>query len=171
MAKTEQPKTLAALKLALAHCEATAGGLRNKIAKLEAAEAGQPAPPCGLDLLWAAALPMSRQRSSKHRCRVAWSRLPKAEVPTIAEAVAALKAWNRSDGWRSSDHLYAPGLHRFISERMWESLPENSKADPLARYRCAATPAPTQDDVEAVTNAADIRALLGLKPLPVPSAP
>lgn len=162
MATDTKTETLTRLRRKIADTEATLDALRHKLAKAEAADDGSPTPVCGLDLLWQAALPMSRTRSSKHRCRTAWNRLPKSERPQLSVAIAALKAWNRCDEWRKNDNTFAPGLHRFISERMWEALPEGSKADPLSRYRC--TPArPAQAPGEGVTDAAEIASLLSLK--------
>jgi hypothetical protein len=118
-----KPKpTIESIRRQVAQAEAALGSLRAKLAKAEAKDSSGwlDTPTCGLDALWAAALPMSRQRSSKHRCRVAWARLPKSERPPLALAIAALETWNRCEQWRGNDNLYAPGLHRFISERMWE---------------------------------------------------
>ncbi len=165
---SENP-TIAALQRRIADTEATLGSLRQKLAKALAKDAGTPAPICGLDLLWKAALPMSRKRSSKHLCRAAWNRLPKHERPAVADAIAALKAWNRCDEWRKNDAMFAPGLHRFISERKWEDLPEGGHADPLARYRCTAPKNQLVDPNDLVTDPASIRELLGLKPAAKPS--
>ena len=165
MSAKRPPATIDSLRRALAEAEATAGGLRAKLAKLEAAELGEAAPVFGMDLLWDAALPMSRQRSSKHRCRKAWEALPKAARPTIAEAIIALKAWNKSDQWFASDNLFAPGLHRFISDRMWETLPENKRA-PIHRNMSKPQPLAQQRRGEGVTDPAEIARLLGIKPKP-----
>jgi len=165
------PATIEALRRQVAADEAALGTLKAKLAKAEAAERGEPAPTFGLDLLWKAALPMSRKRSSKHLCRVAWNRLPQAERPPVAVAVAALKAWNRDDEWRKNDGMFAPGLHRFISERKWEDLPEGSRSDPLARYRCTVKPIPTRDPGESITDRAEIASLLSLKTTPNTTEP
>ena len=163
--------TIAALTRRIADTEATLGSLRSKLAKAQAKDTGVQAPPSGLDLLWKAALPMSRKRSSKHLCRVAWNRLPQSERPLVADAVTALKAWNRDDEWRKNDGMFAPGLHRFISERKWEDLPEGSRADPLARYRCATPKIQPQNPADSVTDREEIRALLSLKPTPKTTEP
>jgi hypothetical protein len=154
------------LRRKIADTEAILGGLREKLAKAEAKAAGTPPPPCGLDLLWQAALPMARQRSSKHRCRTAWARLPAAVRPPIAVAVAALKAWNRCDEWYKNDHMFAPGLHRFIADRMWEDLPESSKADPLSRYRITPKPLPPKPAANEELSPAEIARLLSLHATP-----
>lgn len=166
-----KPKpTIESLRRQVAEAEATLGALRAKLARLEAKESGGEVPVCGLDLLWDAALPMSRQRSSRQRCRQAWSRLPASARPAVVVAVAALQAWNRCDQWRSNDNLYAPGLHRFISERMWESLPEKSKATaPLQRNMSSPAPAVQGHQADAVTDQAEIARLLG-RPIVTPRA-
>jgi|GEM_PF-4473962 len=163
--------TIAALTRRIADTEATLGSLRSKLAKAQAKDTGVQPPPSGLDLLWKAALPMSRKRSSKHLCRAAWNRLPQAERPLVADAITALKSWNRDDEWRKNDGMFAPGLHRFISERKWEDLPEGSHADPLARYRCTAPKSQPIPASDLVTDHNEIRALLGLKPTPHTPAP
>ena len=169
MSAKAPPATLENLRRQLAEAEAKAGTLRAALAKREASAAGEPAPPCGLDLLWAAALPMSRQRSSKHRCRQAWQRLPKSARPDIAGMVNALKKWNRCDQWHALDNLYAPGLHRFISERMWECLPEKPKAAPLHRNMSSPQPLPPIREA-GVTDPAEIARLLGIGPKPAAPA-
>ena len=151
------------IRVKIAECEAVLGTLKARLAKIDARAEGRPEPQTGLDILWAAALPMARQRSSKHRCRVAWNRLPAKERPPLEIALSALRLWNRCEQWSASDNLYAPGLHRFIAERMWESLPENSRKDPLARYRTRHEPIPETDPADAVTDPGEIARLLSLK--------
>ena len=151
----EKAAKLKKLDRQIADLEAKLGGLREERAKLEL-EPGQAAPETGLDLLWNAALPMSRSRSSRHQCRVEWHRIPKAQRPKIETAVEALKAWNKSEQWTKDANAYAKGLHIFIKHRMWEDLPQ--VRDPLSRYRPTkpvAAPLPggeeiTPDDVSAI---------------------
>lgn len=110
------------LRRKIAVAEATLQTLRDKLAKTEAKITGAPTPLTGLDHLWKAALPKSRERSSKQLCRVEWNRIPSGERPTIPEAITALKAWNRCEQWRKDSHDYVPGLHRWIKARMWEEI-------------------------------------------------
>jgi hypothetical protein len=136
------------LRRQIAELEARLDALRIRLAKAEAEVAGdgkRPLPKTGLDLLWEAALPKARERSSRHRCRVEWNKIPVAERPTVRALIDALKAWNRCEAWRCDGHMFAPGLHRFIKERMWEDLPEDSRR--LAR-REAPKPAPPQRTAE-----------------------
>ena len=165
MSAKKSPTTPDSLRRAIADGQAKVAALQAKLAKHEAAATGAPAPPTGLDMLWAAALPMSRQRSSKHRCRSAWERLPKSARPTIEVMIHALKCWNRSDQWYASFNLYAPGLHRFIAERMWESLPEKSAPAPLHRGMSAKAPLPLSDG-PGITDPEEISRLLGMAPKP-----
>jgi hypothetical protein len=139
------------LRRQVAEAEATLGNLRARLAKSEAKLDGLPAPETGLDLLWKAALPTARTRSSKHQCRVEWNRIPKHERPTVQIAVDALYKWNRCPEWKRDGNAFVPGLHRWIKARQWENLPES--ADPLSRYRSpqpAAPPPRTKEDEEAL---------------------
>lgn len=82
---TQLEATAASLRKKLAEAEAVADQLRAKLT-------GGPIPLSGLELLWQAALPKSRERSSKHRCRTAWNRIPQGERPRMEVMIAALKA-------------------------------------------------------------------------------
>ena len=155
-------KTLDALRRQLATLEAKAEIVRVKIKRMAAKEAGAPCITTGLDLLWNAALPNSRTRSSKLQCRTEWNRIPVSERPSVADALAALKIWNRTSQWKEEGGKFAPGLHRFIKNRLWESLPDLPK--PMARYSPApAAPAkPTTPD-EPITDRAEIARLLRVR--------
>ncbi|WP_193214973.1 hypothetical protein [Luteolibacter marinus] len=154
----EKTAKITKLRKQIAQLEAKLGGLREDLARLER-EPGDTSPLSGLDLLWQAALPKSRERSSRQQCRVAWHRIPQGDRPKLEVAIAALKAWNRCEQWTKDACDYAPGLHRFISQRMWEDLPE--VRDPLSKYRApksAPAPAPAAEDL---ATPADISAILG----------
>lgn len=168
MTKAEQKLEAEANKLRdkIADAEATLGSLRSKLARIEAQISGGPTPENGLDLLWKAALPTARTRSSKHQCRTEFHRIPKHERPTVQVMLDALRIWNRSEEWRKDGNAFVPGLHRWIKNRQWENLPEVSRPDPGARYRVSTPkPAPTDD---AVVDPAEIARLLSLKPTDVP---
>lgn len=151
------------LRLKIAETEAILTGLRNRLAKIDAQAAGEPAPETGLELIWKAALPISRTRSSKMLCRKAWNMIPLADRPKIPEALAALHAWNRCEEWKKDGNQYAIALDRWIRERRWESLPETkAERDALARYRTTPQlhqPEPSQE----VLDRAEIAALLSVK--------
>jgi len=133
-----------------------------KINRLAATLAGAPCVTTGLDLLWQAALPNSRTRSSKLQCRTEWNRIPVSERPSVADALAALKIWNRTSQWKEEGGKFAPGLHRFIKNRLWESLPELPK--PMARYSPPpASPAKPATPDDAVTDRAEIARLLRVR--------
>jgi hypothetical protein len=128
-----------------AAAQATADQLRAKLARLEAKLAGEPPPETGLDMLWKAAPPMARTRSSKYQCRLAWNRIPPSSRPPVSAVLAALRAWCRCPEWQKDDGQFIPALHRWIRDRRWEDLPEGTAPpDPSARYRC---PQPTPPPV------------------------
>ena len=151
------------LRVKIAEHEAILQGLRNRLAKLDSKASGEPAPETGLDMLWHAALPISRTRSSKMLCRKAWAMIPASDRPKIADAVAALVAWNRCEEWKKEGNQYAIALDRFIRERRWESLPETrAERDGLARYRTTPSiPKPTPED--AISNRAEIAEFLSIR--------
>jgi len=124
----------------LAAAEAVVADIKTRLAKIEAKLTGEPPPQTGLDMLWDAALPTARTRSSKIQCRTEWLRIPVSARPPVKEAIAALKVWNRCQEWKKDGNSFVPGLHRWIKNRQWENLPEGSRNDPLARYRHPAPP-------------------------------
>lgn len=156
---------IAAVRAQLAKAEATVETLRSKLAKLEAKAAGNPVPITGLDLLWKAAVPMSRMRSSKLQCRQSWNQIPVSDRPSVQVAIDALKAWNACEEWKKDGNAYVPGLHRWIRNRQWEDLPETkAERDGLARYRVAPKPIPVPRPEDAVTDRQSIAELLSLSP-------
>lgn len=142
------------LRRQLAEAEAVVGQLKNKLARTEAKLTGGPAPSTGLDLLWKAARPIARTRSSKIRCRTEWQRIPAHERPTIQTILDALTIWNRCAEWKKDGGAFIPGLHRWIKDRQWENLPEDARPDPGARYRTTPKPEPvpeqTEEDIAAL---------------------
>ena len=157
------------LRIKIADAEATLGSLRSKLAKIEAQLTGQPAPENGLDLLWKAALPIARTRSSKQQCRVEWNRIPKHERPTVQIALDALRIWNRCEEYKKDGNAYVPGLHRWIKARQWENLPEVSDRDVSARYRVTPKPVPVTAPEDAATPEEIAEILSVLKPKRMPS--
>lgn len=160
MTAKEKAAKIKKLNKQIAELEAKLGGLREDVARLER-EPGDTTPVSGLELLWNAALPKSRERSTRQQCRVEWHRLPAGQRPKIEDVVAALKAWNKSETWSKNGGEFAPGLHIFIKNRKWEDLPP--VRDPLARYRntpkpAALAPAPAADEIATPD---DFSAILG----------
>jgi hypothetical protein len=90
-------------------------------------------------------------------------RIPAVERPLVATAVSALKAWNRSEGWKSDANMFAPGLHRFIAERMWEDLPEGANAPAPSRYRNPTPPALPVRPEDEIRDPAEIARLLRVR--------
>lgn len=162
--KAKLESTASRLRRQIADGEANLGDLRARLAKVEAKLTGQPAPVTGLDLLWDAALPIARTRSSRIQCRTEWNRIPKGERPAVAAAVEALKVWNRSEEWRKDGNAYVPGLHKWIKNRQWENLPKVVQIDPGARYR---TPEPViEQPANPVEDPEEIARILGIKKTP-----
>lgn len=157
----------ATLRRKLGEAEAVADQLRAKLAMLEAKLTGGPVPLSGLEILWQTALPKSRERSSKHRCRTAWNRIPQSERPRVETLITALKTWNRCEEWKKDGGQFAPGLHRFIAERMWEDLPEvHQLGAGMARYHTTPKPVPQTAPEDAATPE-EIKAILaGVKRMP-----
>jgi hypothetical protein len=147
------------LRAEYAAAQATADQLRVRLVKLEAKATGAPPPECGLDMLWKAAPPMARIRSSKYKCRAAWNRIPAAGRPPVQELLAALRAWMRCAEWRKDDGQFVPGLHRWIGDHQWENLPETVTADPSARYRVTPQPAPPPVPPEDQATPEEIKAM------------
>lgn len=154
--------SLLQLRKKLADTEATASGLKLKIAQAEARITGQPVPINGLDALWKVALPIARNRSSKHLCRKAFNLIPKAERPDIDTMISALKVWNRSLEWKKDGNQFVPALDRWIKERRWEHLPE--VPTPSARYVTIIPQKPKPDPEDEITDPAEIAKFLSLKP-------
>lgn len=152
--------TINRLERQIAETEATLGTLRSKLAKAQARATGAPPPETGLDLLWKTALPISRTRSSRHKCRVAWNRIPPHERPTVREMVEALTAWNRCPEWRKDGNAYAIALDRWIAERRWQDLPELPTSSPPRPSPPKPVPAPPPDPAELITDRSEIAALL-----------
>jgi hypothetical protein len=154
--------TLTQLRKKLADTEATASGLKLKIAQMEAQITGQPVPLSGLDALWKVALPIARNRSSKHLCRKAWNLIPKGERPEVETMISALKVWNRSLEWKKDGNQFVPALDRWIKERRWEDLPE--VPTPSARYVTIPKPTQKADPDQEITDPAEIAKFLSIQP-------
>lgn len=150
------------LRNQIASAEEKLDRLKAKLWKLTTNQTGEKGPLTAIDLLWQAALPMSRCRSSKQQCRTAWGLIPISARPTNDELLHALKTWNKCEQWKAEGGVFVPGLHRFIKHRMWEDLPEVS--DPMSRYKNPPKPAPEKPaPQDTVTDRAEIKRLLGIK--------
>jgi len=158
------------LRRTIAEREAALEVDRAKLLKIEAHLGGPAAPATGLDLLWDAAPPKARERSSKQKCRVAFNRIPKAERPTVADMIAAIKLWSRCDEWKKDGGQFVPGLHRSIEARFWECPPKDTPYASRARQASPKPIAPVADD-EKVTDKEEIRRLLGLRPIAANAEP
>lgn len=159
---TKLQQQIEQLRREIARREADLGTLRDKLAVLlRKQDPADTSAVTGLDLLWKAALPKSRERSSRRQCRIEWHKIPKSQRPPIDQLVAALRAWNKSEEWTKDHGAFAPGLHRWIKRMGWEDLPEIR--DPLAVYRRPSkSSAPAPDPGDLVTDPEEVRRILGL---------
>jgi hypothetical protein len=162
VSKDATKATAAKLRKMIADCEATLTTLRLKLDQAEAKITGKIIPLSGLDALWKVALPIARNRSSKHLCRKAMNLIPKGERPAIEEMISALKIWNRCQEWKKDGNQFVPALDRWIRERRWEDLPEVAEAG--SRYRNVPVYLPKSDPADAVNDPAEVAKLLSLKP-------
>lgn len=158
------------LRNQLAAAQATVDHLTAKLTRIERKLTGEPPKETGLDMLWKAAPPMARTRSSKFRCRQSWNRIPESERPKIAEVINAMRAWSRCWDWKKDGGMFVPGLHKWISERRWENLPEDTAGTSIRKFETAAKPAilpdpdaPINEDELPATAADIIAALAPLK--------
>ncbi len=167
MTKAEQKLHAQAEKLRnqLAAAQATVDDLKAKLSRIDRKITGEPPKETGLDMLWKAAPPMARTRSSKHKCRQQWLRIPESERPKIAEVINAMRAWSRCWDWKKDGGLFVPGLHKWIAERRWENLPEDQSAGSQARKFEAAPATPQSSPQDPLSEdqmpatAADIAAV------------
>lgn len=151
------------LRTQIADCEATLGGLKNRLAKIEAQVEGKPVVMSALDEIWKLAPASSRANCSKHSCRKRWNLIPKNQRPTAEVLIHAMKVWSRCPQWKKDGGQYAPAVDRWIEERRWEDLPEVAEAP--SRARQAAPKVIPQTPPEEAATAADIAAAFApLKP-------
>jgi hypothetical protein len=136
----KQLATAARLRRQLADAEAVVAQIKSRLAKVEGKIAGEPPTETGLDMLWKAALPTAKLRSSKLQCRQEWNRIPASERPQVQTAIDALLLWNRCYEWKKDGNQFVPGLHRWIKLRQWENIPDDVRPDPCARYRIPQKP-------------------------------
>lgn len=139
------------LRNQLAAAQAVVDGIQTKLNRIERKLTGEPPSATGLDLLWNAAPPMARTRSSKFKCRQAWNRIPEIERPKFGEIMNALRAWARCWDWKKDGGMFVPGLHKWIGERRWESLPEDTAGSAARKFETAqkTTPAAAEPDPDA----------------------
>ncbi|RYD18853.1 MAG: hypothetical protein EOP88_21160 [Verrucomicrobiaceae bacterium] len=111
--------------------------------------------------LWEVAPDMARKRSSPLKCRKAWKRIKPADRPSMEDVLLAMFAWKRDPEWKRDGGQFVPALDRWINEQRWEDPPQQTEAP--SRARLPQKPLPVASD-EAVTDPAEIAALLGTKP-------
>lgn len=149
------------LRRQLADAEAIVAQVKAKLARLECKLSGEPPAETGLDMLWKAALPIARLRSSKLQCRQEWERIPVQDRPKVQQAIDALYQWNRCHEWKKDGNQFVPGLHRWIKLRQWENVPDDVR-EAASRYRNTPKPLPKPTGDE-ITDAAEIARILSVK--------
>ena len=78
-----------------------------------------------LESIWKATTPQSRNRSSREKLADAWSKT-KNKPPEIT-VLRVLALWATCNDWTKDEGQFAPGIHRWVKERKWESEPEGGK--------------------------------------------
>jgi hypothetical protein len=146
----KQIATAQRLRRQLADAEAVVAQIRARLAKVEGRLSGEPPTETGLDMLWKAALPIARLRSSKLQCRQEWLRIPAQDRPQVKDAIDALLLWNRCFEWKKDGSQFVPGLHRWIKLRQWENVPDDVR-EAASRYRSTPKPIIQTPPEEAIT--------------------
>lgn len=77
--------------------------------------------------LWNEAPEKSRRRSSKAQVFEAWQKIKTSSRPPREILIPAMTAWSKCDDWTKDEGEYVQGLHLWIKNRKWESLPESKK--------------------------------------------
>lgn len=151
MNKTEQKlhNDAEKLRVKLAAAQAVVDQIRGKLNRIERKLTGEPPKETGLDMLWDAAPPMARTRSSKVKCRAAWNRVPESERPKLGVILHALQAWSRCWDWKKDGGQYVPGLDKWIRDRRWENLPEDLGGSGR-KFESPKDPAPAGSDETAM---------------------
>lgn len=80
-----------------------------------------------IESIWNIVPKMARERSSKIKLESAWRDIPALQRPRLDLIENALAAWKQSKSWTDRDGQFVPGIHRWIKERRWESLPDPAK--------------------------------------------
>lgn len=133
------------LRNRLADAQAVVDDLTRKLRRIEGKLTGEPAKATGLDMLWKAAPPMARTRSSKFLCLKAWNRIPESERPKFSDLMNSLRAWSRCWDWKKDGGMYVPGLDKWISERRFESIPEDTAGSAARKFETTSKPAMEPD--------------------------
>lgn len=135
------------LRVKLAAAQAVVDDLQSKLNRIESKLTGEPPKQTGLDMLWKAAPPMARTRSSMVKCRAQWNRIPELERPKLGVILHAMQAWARCWDWKKDGGQYVPGLDKWIHDRRWENLPEDTAGSAARKFE-SAKQEPTPDGSE-----------------------
>ena len=75
-----------------------------------------------LKSLWESSPPLARNRSSKKKVAEAWRRVK--SKPDSKILLESMRAWSNSGDWQRDGGQFVQGLHIWIKDEKWESLPE-----------------------------------------------
>jgi hypothetical protein len=78
-----------------------------------------------LDDLWNNTPAKGRNRSSKKKVLDAWKKIK--SKPDRETLIHAIQEWSRSEDWTKDGGEFVQGLHIWIKDERWETLPESSK--------------------------------------------
>ncbi|TXH18304.1 MAG: hypothetical protein E6R03_02435 [Hyphomicrobiaceae bacterium] len=77
--------------------------------------------------IWENCPKLGRERSSKVKLLEALKKLPKKDLPDITIATAAILAWCASESWSKDGGQFVCGIHIWVKNRQWETIPEPAK--------------------------------------------
>jgi len=81
-----------------------------------------------LSALWERSPEKARRRSSKKQVMDAWKKIKQADRPTEEDLIKAIAAWKDCEDWKKDNGEYIKGLHLWIKNQQWDSLPEKDTA-------------------------------------------
>jgi uncharacterized protein YdaU (DUF1376 family) len=93
--------------------------------------------PAIVEALWKATTPVSRVRSAKAKVLKSWRRT--RNKPSEEQVLASLLQWASSRKWTSDNGQYGTGLHTWITNRGWESAPEEQTTNAGQSFKSAAS--------------------------------
>jgi uncharacterized protein YdaU (DUF1376 family) len=78
--------------------------------------------------IWDGTPKLGRERSSRADLQKALHKIPAAQLPDIEIVKAALHQWRESESWKKDGGAFVPGIHRWVTARQWENIPEAAQS-------------------------------------------